>query len=99
MLTYHDCIGLCDLTEDEIAAIAEHEHIPQIIALELGEYLVHCERGIPCIKKIILDDIEHAQEQQNTQKVLQLKLVLKHFVETHPYADSDSDLAEDKGGS
>jgi len=29
MLTIEDCIGLSELTEEEILAIAEHEHIPR----------------------------------------------------------------------
>jgi hypothetical protein len=29
-----------ELTEEEIAAIAEHEHLPMIVAAELGNYLI-----------------------------------------------------------
>ena len=36
MLTYQDCVGLCELSEAEIRAIAEHEHLPEVVALELG---------------------------------------------------------------
>jgi hypothetical protein len=77
-------VELSDLTEEEIEAIAEHEHLPEIAALEMGSYLVHTEEGIPMIKRIILDDIEEERRRGHDQKVLQLKLVLKHFVETHP---------------
>ena len=38
VLTLQDCIALSDLTEEEILAIAEHEHIPEIVAAELGNY-------------------------------------------------------------
>ena len=41
MLTLQDCIELSELTEEEILAISEHEHIPEMVALELGNYLVH----------------------------------------------------------
>lgn len=84
MLSYEDCVELSDLTEEEIEAIAEHEHLPEIAALEMGSYLVHTEEGVPMIKRIILDDIEEERRRGHHQKVLQLKLVLKHFVETHP---------------
>ena len=40
MLSYQDCVELSDLTEEEIEAIAEHEHLPEIAALEMGSYLV-----------------------------------------------------------
>ena len=84
MLTYQDCVELSDLTEDEIEAIAQHEHLPEMAALEMGSYLVHTPEGIPMIKRIILDDIEDARRHGHTEKSLQLKLVLKHFVDTHP---------------
>ena len=84
MLSYEDCLGLCELTEDEISAIAEHEHLPQIAALELGNYLMHSPEGVPHVKRIILDDIKHAEQTGNSKHVLHLKLVLKHFVDTHP---------------
>ncbi|MBE2294674.1 MAG: hypothetical protein IAF00_06970 [Phycisphaerales bacterium] len=84
MLTYQDCLELSDLTEEEIEAIAQHEHLPEMAALELGSYLVHSADGVPMIKRIILDDIEDARQREHTEKVLKLKLVLKHFVDTHP---------------
>ena len=31
MLTLDDCLGLCDLSRDELDAIAEHEHLPEVI--------------------------------------------------------------------
>jgi hypothetical protein len=84
MLTYLDCVELSDLTEEEIEAIAEHEHLPEMAALELGSYLVHSPEGIPMIKRIILEDIEEERRRGHTDKALKLKLVLKHFVDTHP---------------
>ncbi|MEQ8817219.1 MAG: hypothetical protein RLO51_23155 [Thalassobaculum sp.] len=88
MLTFEDCIALTDLTEDEIAAIAEHEHLPAIVAAELGNYLVHDSAGCPAIRRMILDDIDSARARGDTRHALALKLVLKHFVETHPDAVS-----------
>lgn len=86
MLTYEDCLGLCDLTEEEVDAIAEHEHIPDIVAAELGNYLVHEEPGVRKIRRIILDDIETAEQKGDKEHALVLKLTLRHFVETHPSA-------------
>jgi len=83
MLTYEDCVGLSDLTEEEVDAIAEHDHIPQIVAAELGAYLVHSRDGLPVIRRIIQEDIEHAQKRKDNKHVIELKVVLKHFVENH----------------
>lgn len=84
MLTYEDCLGFCDLTEEEIEAISEHEHIPVIVALELGQYLVQSEDGVRKIRRMILDDIEHARESNNKDRYMLLRATLKHFVDTHP---------------
>ncbi len=84
MLTYEDCISLCELTEAEIRAISEHEHIPAIVAAELGDYLVHTADGERRIKRFILDDIRDAAQRNDLHRVVELKSVLRHFVETHP---------------
>jgi hypothetical protein len=84
MLCYEDCLALCDLTEEEIAAIAEHEHIPDMAAANLGNYLVHTPQGVPMLKRMIVEDIAAAKRQCNWEHALQLKLVLRHFVEHHP---------------
>ena len=84
MLTLQDCLALCELNEDEIKAIAEHEHIPQIVAAELGYYLVHTLEGVPMIRRMILEDILHAAKSGNDSRRRKLWAVLKHFIETHP---------------
>lgn len=86
MLTWEDCLGLCDLTPEEIEAIAHHEHLSQMAALELGEYLVTHPGGTPAISRMILDDISRAEEAGDRLEALKLKLVLKHFVESHAKA-------------
>ena len=57
MITIEDCIGLSDLREDEILALAEHEHIPEIAATALGAYLLHQKHGAERIRAMIEDDI------------------------------------------
>lgn len=84
MLTRNDCIALCDLSEDEIKAIARHEHVPLILAAEMGQYLIHQPDGVTRIRRIILDDIEAARAQQRYDDVRRLKAVLYHFARNHP---------------
>lgn len=84
MLTYEDCLELSDLTEEEVESIAQHEHIPEIVALEFGHYLVDNPDGVPMLKRIIIDDIEEQRRRGHADKVLHLKLVLRHFIHTHP---------------
>jgi len=84
MLTYKDCLDYCDLTEEEIHAIADHEHLSELAALELGQYLVETPEGERAIQKIILDDIAKARANDDLTTLLKLRLVLRHFVQTHP---------------
>ena len=84
MLTLRDCIDYIDLTEEEVDAIAEHEHIPTLVAAELGNYLVESPDGVLLIRRCIIDDIAHARQHGDERRVLTLTAVLKHFVETHP---------------
>jgi len=87
MLTYEDCRRLCDLSEAEIRAIAQHEHIPEIVAAELGAYLVRTPDGERRIRRIIVDDIREAEADGDLQRALGLKLALHHFLKHHPESE------------
>jgi hypothetical protein len=84
MLTFEDVLELSELSEDEIAAIAEHEHIPAVCAAEYGYYLCHNANGVPMLRRIIMDDIMAARRHENYEKEMKLREVLKHFVRSHP---------------
>ena len=88
MLSLEDCIGLCGLTEEEVLAIAQHEHIPAIAAAELGNYLVGAPDGELFIKAMIRDDIAHAIARDDRERALTLKLVLRNFVLQHPRCEA-----------
>ena len=83
MITFEDCLGLSELTEDEILAIAEHENIPEVTALEMGNYLMHTPRGEKQLKRIILEDIAVARRTGNIEHAATLKLVLRHYCQEH----------------
>ena len=83
MLTIQDCIELSGLSEEEILAIAEHEHVQEMIAVELGNYLVQTPSGEKRIKAMNVDDMRAARERGDHVHVLTLKLWLRHFLE-HP---------------
>ena len=84
MLTLEDCIGLCGLTEEEVLAIAEHEHIPAMAAAELGNYLIKTPAGELFVRAMIKDDIARAVARGDPEHALLLKLVLRNFVLQHP---------------
>src|SRR5208282_6385687 len=86
MITLEDCIGLCGLTEEEVLAIAEHEHLPEIAATALAEYLLSQEHGSEKVLDMIVDDIRQAQLRGDKNYVVNLLHVLHHFLKTHPEA-------------
>jgi len=83
MLTYEECLAMSDLTEGEINAIAEHEHLDPMIAMALGQYLITHDDETK-IRKIIVDDIKHAHRMGNFAHERMLRSVLQHFIQTHP---------------
>jgi hypothetical protein len=86
MITLEDCVAFCGLTEDEVLAIAEHEHLPEIAAAALAEYLTQQEHGTEKIRDMIVDDIHASQARRDKAHVVVLLHVLHHFLRTHPEA-------------
>ena len=89
MITLEDCVAFCGLTEEEVLAIAEHEHMPEIAAAALAEYLTYQEHGTEKIRDMIVDDIRASQARNDRQHVLTLLHVLHNFLRTHPEARPD----------
>jgi hypothetical protein len=83
MLTFEDCLALCELTEDEIDAIAEHEQVSETVALELGSYLIHGPDGQLLIQHMIVDDIQAARRRGDLAHAAHLKQTLRRFIEEH----------------
>lgn len=84
MLTLEDCIAFCDLTEDEILAIAEHENVPEIVAAEIGTDLLKSSQGIFQIEYFIRDNLEKAKLSGQEAKTKQLDRVYASFHATYP---------------
>ncbi|MEM7021525.1 MAG: hypothetical protein AAF637_02930 [Pseudomonadota bacterium] len=84
MITFEDCLAFCALTEDEVDAIAEHEHLTETVALELGNCLIEGPDGEFRVKQMIIDDITSAQTRGDFAHAAHLKQTLQRFVEQHP---------------
>ena len=84
MISLEDCIALCGLTEAEVLAIAEHEHIPEIAATALGNYLLHENHGSRKIRDMMRDDIRAAIARNDQAHAAELLMALRHFIGEHP---------------
>jgi hypothetical protein len=87
MLSIEDCIALSELSEAEIEAIAQHEHIPEMAAAEMGNYLIQSPDGEMRLRAMIVDDIREAQARGDATRLLALKLVCRNYLESHPAAE------------
>ena len=81
-----DCLGLCDLTEEEILAIAEHQGLPEQAAIAYGQYTLQKDHGADKICRMIVEDIRAAQRTSDREHVRSLLHVLHHFLRAHPEA-------------
>jgi hypothetical protein len=86
MITLEDCIAMCGLSEEEVLAIAEHEHIPEIAAAALAQYLLCQDHGEERIRDMLRDDIRAALARGDREHARELFMALRHFLSTHPGA-------------
>jgi hypothetical protein len=86
MLSRVDLIGMCGLREEEVQAIAEHEHLTEPAAAALGCYLLNTEGGPATIREFIEDDVRHALEGGSFARAQELQETLQTFLREHPEA-------------
>ena len=86
MISYEDCAAMCGLDLGEIAAIAEHEHVPEVAAAALGNYLLHKAGGETEIRRMLVDDIRTALAENRLEHATELLMALRHFMGCHPGA-------------
>jgi hypothetical protein len=69
-----------------VLAIAEHEHIPEIAAAALAQYLLCQDHGAERIRDILRDDIRAAIARGDRAHARELFMALRHFLSAHPEA-------------
>lgn len=85
MLSLNDCIHFSELTPAEVDALAEHEHIDDILACELGRKLVSSPSGCRQLLKYLAEDIENAENHQDAARSYHLHKVINEFAEQHHF--------------
>jgi hypothetical protein len=88
MLTFEDCLVMAGLSAEEAAVIAAHEHLPETLAVELGNYLRHCPGGERCIRMMVEGEIEAAAAQGDAARRARLRRLLRRL-EAAALADPD----------
>ncbi|MCP8940113.1 hypothetical protein NK718_16420 [Alsobacter sp. SYSU M60028] len=84
MISKEDCIAFCGLTQEEVDAIAEHEHLGEIGAAALANYLMHIQHGPERVREMIVEDIRDALSHGRKAHAAELTMALRHFLSEHP---------------
>ena len=94
MLKMEDCVAFCGLTEAEVRAVAEHEHMPVMAATAYAEHLLSQEKGAEKIRDMIVDDIRLALSRDDRAHADELRVTLRNFLEGHPEAGESAEIPE-----
>jgi hypothetical protein len=89
VISIEDCIAMCGLDPAEIAAIMEHEHVPEIEATGIASDMLHTAGGAAKIRRMLVDDIRGAQSSGNHDHAADLLATLRHFLLEHPEAGAN----------
>ena len=84
MLSLHDCIALCGLTEEEVAIVAEHQRLSMMVAAEFGYTLLKTPKGVFTLRCYIAEVLENAKLAGNRDKAKHVDRVLTRFNAVHP---------------
>jgi hypothetical protein len=86
MINENDILDMTCLTRDQIAAISVHEHVDEVSAAEMGEYLMHIHHGPQRVQQMICEDIADALHADDVIQARALYKTLKAFLAEHPEA-------------
>jgi hypothetical protein len=84
MLSLDECVAFSDLTSDEVAIIAEHERVPEIVATGIGHHLLASPKGLFQLRGMIIELLGRAKLAGERDKVTHLDRVLTRFNRVHP---------------
>lgn len=86
MISLDDIEDMTCLSRDQIAAVAEHEHLAEISAALLADYLMHHHKGPQTVQQMICEDIQDALHADDVERARALFGTLRRFVADHPEA-------------
>lgn len=83
MLSLEDCLDFSDLDAHEVEAIAAHEHVPLIVAAEIGCHLLKTPDGVRCLDNLFLETAETARSRGCLDEAGRYMAVYQHFHQCH----------------
>lgn len=86
MLTLRDCLDYCDLTDDDVEMVAEHEHMPPTVAAHFACAMVQTSEGVLEIAHFMEEIVEDAEVHGELNKAEHVRHVCARFQAAHPLA-------------
>lgn len=83
MLSLDECVDFCGLDNDEVEGIATHEHVPLIVAAELGYQMLQTDEGIAALQAMLRENIDIARCRGETARADSYAAIYRHFISTH----------------
>jgi hypothetical protein len=83
MLTVQECVDMSELSNEAIRAIAEHEHIREVVAAELGQEMLKAPGGIAKIQRILEENLELAVQAGEQDTINDRKRMLELFIASY----------------
>lgn len=84
MLSIRDCLDYCDLTDDEVSLIAEHEDIPDVAAAQIACGLVQTNEGVVLLTQYMIDMIARAESRGEVDRAEHMRSICARFQHDHP---------------
>lgn len=86
MISIKDCLDYSDLTEDEVVAIAEHEHLPFGTAVQLACCLAQSQDGTEVLRCLLKNAVCDARNCGEEEALKLAQRAFKQFNANHPEA-------------
>lgn len=84
MISLKDCLDYSDLTEEEVAVIAGHEHLPYPCAVELACGLAQTSEGEEVLRCLLKNAVCDAKTCRHAEALKTARHALKQFAAEHP---------------
>lgn len=84
MISIKDCLDYSDLTEDEVTAIADHEHLPYASAAQLMCGLAQSVDGTEILRCLLKDAVCDAKRCGHAEALRVAQAAVAQFAADHP---------------
>lgn len=84
MLSIRDCLDYCDLTDEDVAIIAEHHEITDAAAAQIACGLVQTREGTVLLTRFMCELVEEAEERGDAAKAKRFRAACARFIAAHP---------------